>query len=149
MPTVTYQYSKYISIFCMLVVLFFIVACFYNLYTIDSNDSGKFVIIALAFCLCALFMYLVLEFLIPAFTNKVALELTTDSLIFYIGRVTINWKDVQKIDLMPGRTRTKYLYIIFKKGSEYADNTRIPLAFVAGRGSKIYETIKGYVDVGC
>jgi hypothetical protein len=146
MQTVTYPYSKLNSLYFTLLCLAMTVAIFYALSgSTYDNSTGKIGGIAVAFCFCAVLIYLIVKTLIPAFTGKAALELNKDSLIYYLSNFTLNWKDVKKIELQSGSGTWKILFVTFKNG----DNARLPLIFVAGRGSSIYEAIKGYVDVGC
>ncbi len=111
---------------------------------IQANDVVNWrVILIFDFLFVLLSVYIVIKKLIPAFQGKVALELNSTGLTSYTKNVSIEWKEIEDIEQRSGKTSSS-LYITFKWETDHGRNIRIPLGFVDGSDSKIYDTVLTY-----
>ncbi|MDB4924689.1 MAG: hypothetical protein JWR23_745 [Mucilaginibacter sp.] len=95
--------------------------------------------------LIAMFVYLFVKYFIPAFQNKIALEINSEEIISYIKDVSIKWSDVKEVTTVSGRYSSS-LYIKFKYETDHGDSIRIGLQYIKGDNEKIYDTAILYFE---
>jgi hypothetical protein len=88
---------------------------------------------------------LVVTRLIPAIRGEIALRLDDDGISDYIRYISIDWKDIQDINLVRGRSAS-IMYIDLKFESDHGSQIAIPLRWVKGNDDDIYETTMAYFE---
>ncbi len=139
-----YPYSIKFSIGTIVLMLVFMLILFTNILRAD---------IALGWILYGLFSFLfvflitllVMKRLIPALRGDIALEVDEEGISDYIRDVTIEWKDIEEINLVRGRSASS-LTINLKWESDYGKQLSIPLRWVKGKDDEIYDTIMEYFE---
>ena len=99
---------------------------------------------------CALiFLFLVtlliIKRLIPALKGDIALELDEKGINDYIRDISIEWKDIDKITLIRGRSAS-IMQIDLKWESDYGKQIGILLRWVKGKDAEIYDTTLAYFE---
>jgi hypothetical protein len=83
--------------------------------------------------------------LIPALKKETILEFTDTELIDYLRNITINWHDIQSIELT--RTRSARIIVVrLKWESDHGKDIAISLRWVAGKDLEIYNTARTYFN---
>jgi len=136
----TYPYSKKSSLFF---TVFFtgiiLISIPFLVKSINNKDNVYWLISLWDLPYILMLIYIILKQLIPAFTNKPALEINVDGITSFVKNVSISWSDIENIDLKSGKTSAA-LYITFKWETDHGNYIRIPLGFVAGSDDEIYDT---------
>jgi hypothetical protein len=145
MQTIVYRYNK-ISSSVFVIGLLGIILCslpsiinFLNAY----DTVNWLLILIFDFLFFLMLLYIVIKQWIPALQNKAALEISKTGIISYTKNVTIEWKDVENIDLRTTRT-SSLLYITFRWQTDHGNYIRIPLGFVSGSDEEIYSYAADY-----
>jgi len=87
--------------------------------------------------------YIVVKRLIPAIKGDIALTLDEQGINDYIRDVSIEWKDIEEIKLIRGRSAS-IIRIDLKWESDYGKQLLIPLRWIKGRDAEIYDTVMAY-----
>jgi len=139
-----YLYSINFSIGTLLVILLWQLMLLS--VTIKSNSFFGWVIFGVLSAGMIVMLYLIAaKRLFPALKGEIALELNEEVLIDYIRNVTINWKDINDIKLTKGRSAAT-LIINLKWESDYGQQIAIPLRWVKGKDTDIYDTALAYFE---
>ncbi|MDP9048772.1 MAG: hypothetical protein M3N14_11600 [Bacteroidota bacterium] len=142
--TTQYPYSLNFSLGTILLMLVLMWMLFSNAGGANTTLSwAVYGVCALVFLL--LLALLIIKRLIPALKGDVALELDADGISDYIRDIGVNWVDIENISLMPGRSASM-LRIELKFESDYGNQVNIPLRWVKGNDSLIYETVLSYFN---
>jgi hypothetical protein len=83
--------------------------------------------------------------LIPALKKETILEFTDTELIDYLRNITINWHDIQSIELTHTRS-ARIIVVRLKWESDHGKDIAISLRWVAGKDLEIYNTALAYVN---
>ena len=146
MQTIIYRYNKISSSIFTIGLLGITVCSLPSLIKFVNNHDTINWLLILVFDLLFFLMllYIVIKYWIPALQNKVALELNRTGIISYAKNVTIEWKDIERIELKTTRT-SSLLYITFKWETDHGNYIRIPLGYVGGNDSDIYDEAINYL----
>ena len=113
---------------------------------IYANDTTNWLlIIVFDFLLLIMLIYIIIKQLIPAIKGKIALEINSVGIISYVKNVEIEWKDIQEINTITGKTSSA-IDIKFKWETDYGNQIRIGLGFIEGNDSKIYDTMISFFE---
>lgn len=139
METISYYYSRRNSIvtIAMMVILgVLFTSNIYNAYY--SNDGFNLVLFGVLVMLLVFILVIVIfKRLLPALRKEIILEFNETELIDYLRNITVNWQDIQWIDFR--RTRSSSMMILrLKWESDYGNDITIPLRWVEGKDSEIY-----------
>ena len=147
MPTVTYRYSKINSTLFVVLCAGMIGISIPNLihFVNIQNSTNWELILVFDFAFAVMLLYMMVKQFIPAMQGKIALEINPIGIISYVKNINIEWKDIKDVDFRTGKSSSS-LYITFKYETDRGDHVRIPLAFIAGNDSKIYNTVKEYLN---
>jgi uncharacterized membrane protein (DUF485 family) len=149
MEPVQYPYSKAKSTFFVglgLILIGMSIFLFIKFVPSDDVNWGMFLLFLLvALSLVLTVLYVIVNYLIPAFQNKVALEINSDEIISYAKDVTVPWTDVEEVTIFSGRYSSS-LYIKFKHETDQGDSISIGLQYVKGDGEKIYDKALSYFE---
>lgn len=142
--SVKYPYSLKFSIANIVIMLLLMLMLFLNV--MKTNTLVTWLIFA-AFALIFIFMVslLITKRLVPALKGKIALELNDDVLIDYIRNITINWTDIKAIKRLRGRSAST-LIIDLKWESDYGSQIAVPLRWVKGKDTEIYDNVLAYFE---
>lgn len=142
--TTRYPYSVNFSLGAILLLLIFMWMVFSNAGKASSAiDWAIFGIPGIIFV--TLLALLIIKRLVPALKGETALELDADGISDYIRDISVNWVDIEDISLIPGRSAS-LLRIDLKWESDYGRQINIPLRWVKGKDSVIYETVLSYFN---
>ncbi len=142
--TTRYPYSLKFSLGTILLLLVFMWMVFSNASRAgNAVDWAIFGIPGILFL--ALLAVLIIKRLVPALKGDIALELDADGINDYIRDISVNWADIENISLIPGRSAS-LLRIDLKWESDYGRQINIPLRWVKGKDSLIYETVLSYFN---
>lgn len=146
MESISYPYSRKSCYFYMAGFIIFLLMSIPNLAGYIRNGDRVDLILIFLFDLAIIFIlsYLILKRLLPALQNKTALTIDEQGISSYLLDVTVEWGDMQTIELRGGRS--SYLQITFKYDTDYGSRISIPLQWVAGKDRKIYETALAYLE---
>jgi len=147
MQTIAYPYSKVSGIFFSALLLAIISMSIPHLIKfINNHELTNWVFILIFdFVITLILLYIVIKQLIPALKNQIALELNETGLVSYAKNVIIEWKDIKDVRLIMGKSSSA-LELNFKWKTDHGNYIRIPLGFVKGNDSKIYDTILSYLQ---
>jgi len=139
METISYYYSKRNSIVTIVIMVILGVLFTSNIYNAYySNDGFNLVFFGvLVMLLVFVLVIVVFKRLLPALRKEIILEFSQTELIDYLRNITVNWQDIQSIDFR--RTRSSSMMILrLKWESDYGKDITIPLRWVEGKDSEIY-----------
>jgi hypothetical protein len=142
---IEYPYSKNSALLGMLLPLVFFAITFTNLrYAWLGGNILAVAIIGIADAVfLAFFVFILIKRVVPAFGNKVALELNEEGITDYQRNIVIEWADVKDISQEFGRSFSK-MVIDLKHETDYGSQIAISLRWVAGKDSEICETTMAY-----
>jgi hypothetical protein len=142
--TTQYRYSLNFSLGTILLMLILMWLLFSNARAANSTISwAVYGICALLFI--SLLSLLVIKRLIPALKGDIALELDAEDISDYIRDISVNWIDIEDISLIPGRSASM-LRIDLKWESEYGKQINLPLRWVKGKDTDIYDMALAYFN---
>lgn len=142
--TIQYPYSLGFSLGTIVLMLVLTALIF-------GNVSAAASIVVLAFYGFGLFVLLfmlallVVKRLVPAMKRDIALELDDEGINDYIRDISVNWVDIQEINLLKGRSAS-IMQIDLKWESEYGQQIYLPLRWVKGKDDEIYEDVLSYFN---
>ncbi|MEO6849359.1 MAG: hypothetical protein ABI203_00335 [Mucilaginibacter sp.] len=142
MQSVTYPYSKTSSLIVTLLPTAIILLSISQLkkFIYAHEATNALMILGFDFLFFVLLSYIIIKQLLPAFKGKIALEINSTGIISFAKNVTIGWSDIERIEFQNPAKASASLYITFKFETDHGNDIRIPLGFVRGVDSKIYET---------
>jgi hypothetical protein len=142
---VIYQYSKLSSYLWTAFLIGIVVWSVPHLIKfVKANDVESYMLIMAfdaAFVVMALIV--IIKYTIPAWQDRVALELNNEGLVNYLRNFSIPWDDIEDIELRTGKSSSA-IYITLKVETNRGSHIRIPLGFVSGKDEDIYEAVKAY-----
>jgi hypothetical protein len=144
---IEYPYSKNSSMLAVLLPLIFFALTFNNLWFAWAGGyTFIWVLIGLVDAIfLTFFIYIIFKRLIPALSNRVALELNEEGITDYQRNIVIEWVDVKDISQEFGRSFSKMI-IDLKHETDYGTQIAISLRWVAGKDSEICETTMAYFE---
>jgi len=144
MESTQYPYSLKFSIGTIILMLLLLGILFVNV--LQANTVLTWIVFGFIGALFfSMLILLVLKRLIPAIKGDISLELTEDLLIDYIRNITIEWKDIKGIKLLRGRSAST-LQVELNWESDYGKQINIPLRWVTGKDSDIYDAVLAYFE---
>ena len=139
-----YPYSLNFSIGSIVLMIILMLLLLSNV--IGANT----VLIWAVFGFCALISLFLLTILIakrliPALKGDIALALDDEGINDYIRDISIEWKDIEKIELIRSRSAS-IMRIDLKWESDYGKQIAISLRWVKGKDAEIYDTVMAYFE---
>jgi len=139
-----YPYSLNFSIGSIVLMIILMLLLLSNV--IGANT----VLIWAVFGFCALvslflLTILITKRLIPALKGDIALALDDEGINDYIRDISIEWKDIEKIELIRSRS-SAMMRIDLKWESDYGKQIAISLRWVKGKDAEIYDTVMAYFE---
>lgn len=139
-----YPYSLNFSIGSIVLMIILMLLLLSNV--IGANT----VLIWAVFGFCALvslflLTILITKRLIPALKGDIALALDEEGINDYIRDISIEWKDIEKIELIRSRS-SAIMRIDLKWESDYGKQIAISLRWVKGKDAEIYDTVMAYFE---
>jgi hypothetical protein len=144
---IRYSYSIKNSVVTIIMLLILSTLSASNIYgAYYSNDRFNLWLFGVVLTFTALMLLVVItKRLIPALKNEPILEFTQTELIDYLRNITINWQDIQTIELR--RTRSARIMVVrLKWESDHGKDIAISLRWVAGNDLEIYNIALSYLD---
>lgn len=142
--TTQYRYSLNFSLGTILLMVILMWLLFANVRGANSTLSWAVHGIS-AFLFLSLLTLLIVKRLIPALKGDIALELDAEGISDYIRDISVNWIDIEDINLIPGRSASM-LRIDLKWESEYGKQINLPLRWVKGKDADIYDMVMAYFN---
>jgi hypothetical protein len=139
-----YRYSLNFSLGTILLMVILMWLLFSNARGANSTISWAVYGIC-TFLFFSLVTLLVIKRLIPALKGDIALELDAEGISDYIRDISVNWIDIEDISLIPGRSASM-LRIDLKWESEYGKQINLPLRWVKGKDTDIYDMALAYFN---
>jgi hypothetical protein len=90
---------------------------------------------------------LIIKRLIPALKGDIALEVSNEGIVDYIRNVSIAWDDIKEISLIRGRSAST-MRVDLKWESDYGNQIAIPLRWVKGKDTEIFNTVLACFERG-
>lgn len=141
--TIRYPYSINFSLASILLLILFMLLLISN--AAEANGTAIWIVCGvIVFMILSLITLLIIKRLIPALKGDTSLELNEQGIIDFIRNVTIDWKDIENIDLMRGRSAST-MRIDLKWESDYGKQIMIPLRWVKGKDDEIYNTVIAFL----
>lgn len=139
-----YQYSLKFSVGAIALMIILMLLLLTN--TIAANNVFGWGIFGV-FMLFFLFMVvlLIMKRLVPAIKGDIALQVDDEGVSDYIRDISIGWEDIKEINLVRGRSAST-MQIFLKFESDHGSQIDIPLRWVKGKDSEIYETTMAYFE---
>ena len=139
-----YPYSLNFSIGSIVLMIILMLLLLSNV--IGANT----VLIWAVFGFCALvslflLTILITKRLIPALKGDIALAIDDEGINDYIRDISIEWKDIEKIELIRSRSAS-IMRIDLKWESDYGKQIAISLRWVKGKDAEIYDTVMAYFE---
>jgi hypothetical protein len=141
---VRYPYSLKFSVAAVILMVVFMLILLNNV--LAANTLLTWIVFGV-FAVIFLFFGAVMigRRLIPAIKGDIAFELDDEGINDYIRDASICWSDIKEINLVRGRTAASLL-IELKWESDYGSRLSIPLRWIKGRDSEIYETTMAFFE---
>ncbi|MGF7082703.1 hypothetical protein [Mucilaginibacter sp. UYCu711] len=146
-PPKRYRYSLNNGIVTIIMLLVLGVLSASNIYgAYYTNDRFNLWLFGGVLVFVALMLVVVItRRLIPALKKETILEFTDTELIDYLRNITINWHDIQCVELT--RTRSARIMVVrLKWESDHGKDIAISLRWVAGKDLEIYNTALTYLN---
>jgi len=93
----------------------------------------------------SLSVVIILKRLVPALRGDIALQLDEEGISDFVKEVSINWKDINEINLIRGRSASM-MRVDMKWESDYGSQIAIYLRWIKGKDQEIYETTVAYFE---
>lgn len=93
-------------------------------------------------CFISVFLWLVLQHLLPALKGTTALELNETYLSYTVENKRVDWKDVKSIELYQNKVTT---VLIIHVKNPIIERITIPLKWITGTNEDICEVVKEYL----
>jgi len=140
-----YPYSKPQSIFYTALLLVLVSAPLTNIIEFPEFDDGAiWFVLAYELCVLPLLIYIVIKALIPALKGEIALEINSTGIISHMKNITINWDNIQDMDLIGVKAQVLNIKFKWEEGGRKA--IRIPLQLVKGNDDEIFNTAWAYFE---
>ncbi len=139
-----YSYSLKFSLATLAVMILLMAIVLHNVW----GYQGDLVWIVLGFCslvFISLATVIVMKRLVPAIKGNVALQLDDEGISDFIKEISIEWKDVNEIYLVRGRSAS-IMRVDLKWETNYGSQIAIYLRWVKGKDQEIYETTLAFFD---
>ena len=137
-----YKYSVSFSVATLALMLILMLLLLRNVLI----SATVLIWIIYVFC-CVLFVsfatIIILKRLIPALKGKIALQLDDEGIGDYINDVSVDWKDIDDIELIRGRSAS-LMQVNLKFESDRGSRIIIPLRWIKGKDNEIYEKTLEY-----
>jgi len=143
---VLYRYSINFSFATILLMVVFMLLIFSNIAAINSTIVWIVYGIS-AVIFLALIAILVIKRLIPALRGDIAFEINQEGIVDYIRNISIAWGDIKDIGLIRGRSAS-IMQIDLKWESDYGSQIIIPLRWVKGKDTEIFNTVVSCFEQG-
>jgi len=141
-----YPYSIKNSIATVLMMVVLMTLIFSNIAAINSVMIWiVYGISTVVFLL--LITLLIIKRLIPALKGDIALEVSNEGIVDYIRNVSIAWDDIKEISLIRGRSAST-MRVDLKWESDYGNQIAIPLRWVKGKDTEIFNTVLACFERG-
>jgi hypothetical protein len=145
--TIQFPYSKktgLVTTVVMLVMgLLLLTTCIKNYLAHDIPGVVIFAVFALI--IFAVMVLMIVVRFVPALKGEIAMELNEQGINDYLRNITLDWKDIEDIELKPGRSSAMLIFEL-KFDSDFGKRVAMSLRWVEGRDHEIYDTVLGYFD---
>jgi hypothetical protein len=145
--SVQYPYSLKFSLGTLGVMIVLMAIVLQNVW----GHQADIVWMVLGFCslvFITLSAVIVMKRLVPAIKGDVALQLDDEGISDFVKEISIEWKDVKEIHLLPGRSAA-IMRVDLKWETNYGSQIAIYLRWVKGKDKEIYETTQAYFEHYC
>jgi hypothetical protein len=139
-----YSYSLKFSLATLAVMIVLMAIVLHNVW----GHQTDIVWMVLGFCslvFITLSAVIITKRLVPAIKGNVALQLDDEGISDFIKEISIEWKDVKEIHLVPGRSAS-IIRVDLKWETNYGSQIAIYLRWIKGKDKEIYETTLAYFE---
>ena len=142
-----YPYSLKFSLATLMVMVVLMAIVLKNVWGYQAD----IVWMILGFCslvFITLAAVIIMKRLLPAIKGNIALQLDDEGISDFVKEISIEWKDVKEIHLVPGRSAS-IIRVDLKWETNYGSQIAIYLRWVKGSDKEIYETTMAYFEHYC
>ncbi|HZY36424.1 MAG TPA: STM3941 family protein [Mucilaginibacter sp.] len=142
-----YRYSLKFSVATLAVMIVLMIIVFRNVWGYQTD----LVWIVVGFCtlvFMTLSAVIIMKRLVPAIKGNVALQVDDEGISDFVKEISIEWKDVKEIHLVPGRSAS-IIRVDLKWETNYGSQIAIYLRWVRGKDGEIYDTVMAHFEHYC